>query len=149
MNNIEKGKKSLKNLGVLSLVVNIVAIVIGAVLMILGAIAIGDSKVVQGIIEIVIGIGFCALAVVSLIIGVVATSTSSAMKATKGSVVDENLAHGTMNATLCGKCGTVLSSDSEFCPKCGDTSSKVVKCACGIENDKDAQYCVRCGAKLK
>ena len=149
MNKIEKGKKTLKNLSILSFVVNVAAVIIGAVFMVLGALALGDGKILQGIIELVIGVGFCAISIISLIIGVVSGATSSSIKATQGSIVEDNLGHGTANAILCSKCGNVLNADDEFCPNCGDGTSKIVKCTCGVENDKDADFCVRCGAKLK
>lgn len=149
MNNIEKGKKNLKNLSVLSLVINIGAIAVGTLLMILGAIALGDAKIFQGLLELIIGIAFFALAVIALIIGAVTGSISSSMTATKGSVVEENLGHGTVNAILCGKCGQEIKTGDEFCANCGHPTSNTKKCACGVENDIDADFCNRCGANLK
>lgn len=149
MNKIEKGKKTLKGLSIVSLVLNVLAVVTGIILIVVGANAIGDKNALVGIIEITIGIVFCLASVVALILGVIFGATSSAIKATNGSVVDDNLGHGTSNAVLCSKCGVRVPDDAAFCGNCGEPTKKTVKCACGVENDKDAEFCARCGEKLK
>lgn len=48
---------------------------------------------------------------------------------------------------VCQNCGSFLSSDTRYCPKCG-TNTKQYCTFCNNEIDKNDKYCSKCGNKL-
>ena len=143
MNKIQKGKTALITIGVISLVLCVAFAVLGVVLIVGGV-----NKDPLSVVELVFGIVSVVVAIPCFIIGLYFTWVGAVMKATKGSIKEGNEGKGTMNATLCDKCGSALNGES-FCPKCGESTSDKKQCQkCGAENNKDTAYCKDCGEKF-
>ena len=66
----------------------------------------------------VFGILVGIIGAAGVVLGVVVTFTSSAVKATNGSVAEENLGIGTANMHKCKNCGVQLEEEKEICAKC-------------------------------
>lgn len=58
------------------------------------------------------------------------------------------------NKKFCSNCGAQLSTDVNFCPKCGVKVSESAKegkrfCPmCGMETESDAAFCPGCGTEI-
>lgn len=144
MNKIEKNKLALQILSIIFLVSSILILILG-ISMLVGSLAGEGVKVVP----MVFGIIFILFSVPIFILGFYGIFVGISLKATKGSVAQENLGKGTVNATLCQKCGTKLNGE-EFCPKCGMSANSKVKCPkCEAENDVGNANCTSCGAELR
>lgn len=143
MNRTEKGKTALISVGVITLILSVAAI-IGGVLLIINAVS-GDAISVVGLI---FGILLCLLFIFGLIIGIYFTWVGSVLVAKKGSVVEDNLGHDTMNAKLCRVCGVELNNES-FCPSCGKSTFSSCSCPkCGFCNYIENKHCANCGEIL-
>ena len=58
---------------------------------------------------------------------------------------------GSNTMTICSNCGTKLSDDQDFCPKCGTPKGKVKNnfCEkCGAELQEGQEFCAKCGQKV-
>ncbi|MGN1227482.1 MAG: hypothetical protein ACI4TX_02440 [Christensenellales bacterium] len=144
MNKIEKGKTALITIGILSLVFSIAFLVLGIV-MVVGSF--GGENV--DVLKLVFGIIFILLFFPLVIIGIYFTWTGAVLKATKGSIAEDNLGKGTVNKALCKNCGAELSGE-KFCPNCGKSVTGVVVCEkCGTENKDENSHCKECGCELK
>lgn len=113
MNKIEKGKSQLSSLGIICLALGVILSVIGVVLALTCKIS-GSLNVIK----LVIGIILLVIGVVGLGFGVNFTWVASALKATKKSLVEENLGKGTVNMNKCPNCGAEVKKDGELCDKC-------------------------------
>ena len=111
-NLIERRKGQLLGLGIAALVVGALAM-LGGIAMIVGAVlwVINPLLLAFGIIAGIVGAG-------GIVLGCVFTCTGSAIKATHGSIVEENLGKGTVNMHKCKNCGAELEEGKEICAEC-------------------------------
>ncbi|MBO5394454.1 MAG: hypothetical protein J6A28_00925 [Clostridia bacterium] len=109
MNIIEKRKGQLKGFGIILLFIGVAALV-GGILMI----ALGSSNPWMIIGGIIVGV----LGLAGVIVGIIFTWVSSAVKATHGSIAEENLAIGTVNIHKCENCGAQVEEGVQICKKC-------------------------------
>lgn len=145
MNRIQKGKAGLVALGIISLVLSIVFLILGIV-MVVGSVSNIESL---NVIKLVFGIIFIILFIPLLLVGIYFTWVGLALKATKGSIAEDNLGKGTVNMQLCNNCGSELNGD-KYCPNCGKDVTGKLKCEkCGAENNDDNSHCRECGEALK
>ena len=112
-NIIEKRKGQLRNLGIILLALSVILTVVGVVLL-LTCTTNADLKVVK----IVLGIFFLIIGLIGLSIGVVFTWVSSSVKATNGSIAEDNLGKGTVNMHKCENCGAEVEEGVKICAKC-------------------------------
>ena len=108
MNIIEKRKGQLKTLGIILLAIAAAALIGGILMCALSANAI----------LIVIGVVLILLAVAGAVVGVIFTWVSSAVKATQGSIAEDNLGIGTVNMHKCENCGVAVEEGVKICKKC-------------------------------
>ncbi len=113
MNIIEKRKGQLKGFGILILALAVISSVAGVVLLLTCSSG-GDLSVIK----IVLGIIFLILGIVGLFFGVVFTWVASAVKATDGSIAEDNLGKGTVNMHKCENCGAQVEEGVKICAKC-------------------------------
>jgi len=150
MNRIELGKKQLIWLSIIIMVVGAGIIVGGIFLVISGANGIDALEAVASIVLKILGGAFLICGgLIILSIGIVMVWTGGVLKATKGSIAEDNLGKGTVNMLKCPKCGCEIKAGETFCGSCGDALSKTKKCECGTENDANKKYCSKCGKELK
>ena len=144
MNKIEKSKTALLVLSIIFLVASVLLLVFGIILL-AGSLSAEKIKVVEMIFGII-----CILAFVPFVVlGIYGLFVGTALKATKGSIAQGNLGMGTVNASLCKKCGNQLNGES-FCPKCGESANGEMICKkCGAKNDVSNTTCINCGADLR
>jgi len=113
MNIIEKRKGQLKFIGTIILALSVILTVVGVVLALTckasGSLSVG--KLVAGIVLIVLGIA-------GMILGISLTWVSSAVKATQGSIAEDNLGKGTVNMNKCENCGAEVEVGQKLCAKC-------------------------------
>ena len=64
------------------------------------------------------GVLLLVVGVVGVICGVVFTWTASAVKATHGSIAEDNLGKGTVNMHKCSNCGVEIPAERTICEKC-------------------------------
>ena len=144
MNKIEKGKTALIVLGIISLVCSLVFLVLGIVMV--STCSAEDSV---NIVKLVFGIIFIVLFIPLVIFGIYFTWIGGALRATKGSIAEDNLGKGTVNKALCNNCGSELHGE-KCCPNCGRSVEDKVICAeCGAENSFDNSHCKNCGKELR
>lgn len=109
MNIIEKRKSQLKILGMVGLAISSIALIAGILLT-----ALSNSNTLM----IVFGILLIVAGVIGAIASVVFVWMASAVKATKGSIAEENLGIGTVNMIKCKNCGVEVEEGQEICKKC-------------------------------
>lgn len=150
MNRMEKGKRNLIILSLIMSALSIGLIVLSVFLIIWGARGISaGSGLGLRIIEILGGALLIVLSLSVLSVSVLFLITGKSLKATKGSIKEDNLAKGTVNVVLCEKCGKELSPDAQFCTKCGESVSSRVTCRhCSAVCEKDGTFCPKCGKAL-
>ena len=112
MNIIEKRKGQLKGFGLIILVVSALALLGGIIMAVLSA---GDKI---NVLLLVFGIILACLGVAGVVCGVVFTWVSGAVKATNGSIAEDNLGIGTVNMHKCSNCGVEIPQDKTICDKC-------------------------------
>ena len=114
-NKIEKQKGVVIGFGVLALVLALVSFIFGIVLLATMAGKEGASLVLH----IAFGIILVLLGLFLIVVGVRIVWIGGALKATHGSLAQENLAHE-KNATtkICPKCGCTNGADSTECTSC-------------------------------
>ncbi len=113
MNIIEKRKGQLKMLGIM--------IIILSSLMAIGGIVMVSLCGISGKLNIallVVGILLIFMGLVLLGFGIVFGWVSSAVKATKGSIAQDNLGKGTVNMHKCENCGAEVEAGTKICAKC-------------------------------
>lgn len=109
MNMIEKRKGQLKGFGIILLILSALALAGGVVMIVLGGA--NGWLIIGGVILAVLGIA-------GLVIGVIFTWTACAVKATHGSIAEDNLAIGTVNMHKCENCGAAVEEGVTICKKC-------------------------------
>lgn len=113
MNIIEKRKSQFKFIGAIILAISVILAVVGVILLVnaFNGDSISVLKLVFGIILIIVGI--CGIA-----LGISLSWIASAVKATKGSIAENNLGKGTENMHKCENCGVEIEAGKTFCAKC-------------------------------
>ncbi|MBE7073986.1 MAG: hypothetical protein E7379_02735 [Clostridiales bacterium] len=112
MNIIEKRKGQLKGLGIGLLVLSLIALAGGIAMMVIACKeTVNVGLLIGGILLLISGIAFT-------IIGIIFTWTGSAVKATQGSIAEENFAKGTVNMHKCSNCGKEIPEDKAICEEC-------------------------------
>lgn len=144
MNKIQKGKTALVAFGIIGIVLGLVSLIVGIILV---STCSGESGL--DVLKLVFGILLILLFFPIVIFGVYFTWMGGALKATNGSVVEDNLGKGTMNKALCNNCGCELHGE-KCCPNCGKSTMAFVVCEqCGMQNPVDNTCCGKCGKELK
>lgn len=113
MNTIEKRKKQLKLFSNIILVLATVSAIVGLALLITCKPESGLS-----VAKLVVGIVLMVLALVGFGFGIFFTCMANSVQATKGSIKEENLAHGTVNMHKCSNCGAEVKKGEDLCNKC-------------------------------
>ena len=113
MNLIEKRKGQLKFISILILLFGVVLATSGVVLLLNSGIGsdLDIMKLVFGIVLVVFGI-------TGLAMGVFFTIMANSIKATQGSIAENNLGKGTVNMLKCENCGTEVEAGQTICAKC-------------------------------
>jgi len=126
MNSIEKKKTALIGLSIAILVLALLGLVGGVVLIVFGARNLGESNLVAGIIMLVIGVLLVIAGVIGVLFGIRNIWVGSALKATKGSIAEENLAKTSQSNTVvkCPKCGCTNSIENTNCSNCNEPLTK-------------------------
>ena len=142
MNKIQKGKAGLLSLGIILIITGIICGVFAVICTTNGAI---NNQWWLYIIAAVLYV----LALAGLIVGITFTWTASALKATKGSIAEDNLGIGTVNMTKCTKCGNPVNPNDNSCGNCGNQLNENITCPkCNAQTKKDNKHCTNCGETL-
>ena len=112
-NIIEKRKSQLNFIGVIIIAVAVILAVAGVVLIFNSGI--GKDLCV---LKLVFGVILSALGVLGFIFGVYISWIAKAVQATKGSIAEDNLGHGTVNMNKCSNCGAEVEAGKTICDKC-------------------------------
>ncbi len=113
MNIIEKRKGQLRFIGIIILILGITLAVTGVVLLLNS-----DIGANLNVLKLVLGIVLIVLGVAGLAFGVFFTWMAGAIKATHGSIAEDNLAIGTVNMNKCENCGASVETGKKICAKC-------------------------------
>lgn len=118
-NKIQKQKGVLVGIGIAILVIAIAALVGGIIM--LCNIGTQEAGSVGFVLFIVFGSLLTVLGVIGLVAGVRTTWVACALKATKGTVTEKNLAldHTHSMTKTCPKCGCSNTQESKVCSNCG------------------------------
>ena len=113
MNIIEKRKSQLKFISAIILAIAVILAVVGIILLINSGIGkdVSVLKLVFGIILIIVGVAGIAL-------GISLSWVANSVKATKGSIAEDNLGKGTVNMNKCQNCGAEVEEGKTICKKC-------------------------------
>lgn len=112
-NIIEKRKSQLGIIGAIILALSVIIAVVGVVLFANSGIG-GDIKVVK----LVFGIILFVLGFAGIFLGIYLSWITKAVVATKGSIAEDNLGHGTVNMHKCSNCGAQVEEGKTICAKC-------------------------------
>ena len=150
MNRIERNKKALIGLSIGIIVLGVIFQAVGIMLTVFGGRGLAQTGAKAGaIVELVFGIIMILLGPVGVCFGIVTTWTGSALKATQGSIAEDNLGKGTVNMRKCQICGEEISGDDSFCPVCGNSLAGKKTCPnCGAEVGVHDRNCTKCGKEL-
>lgn len=113
MNIIERRKSQLRLISNIILVIATILAIVGLALII----TCGFGKDLS-VAKLVVGIVLMVLSLCGFAFGIYLSCITSALKATKGSVAEENLGHGTVNMNKCSNCGAEVKKGEELCNKC-------------------------------
>lgn len=113
MNIIEKRKGQLKFVGILVLALSVILAVTGVVLILTSGI--GEDL---SVVKLVFGIILTVLGVAGLAVGIIFSCVAGAVKATHGSIAEDNLGKGTVNMNKCENCGAEVEVGKKICAKC-------------------------------
>lgn len=150
MNKIEKNKNWLIALSVGIIVLGVLMLGGGIVLTVFGGKGIASGANAGNIIELVFGILLIICSIPLSLFGIMFSWTGGYLKATHGSIAEDNLGKGTVNMNKCSNCGSPISGDETFCGNCGKSLVEEPVCpACGAKNMKGTKNCTSCGAELK
>lgn len=150
MNKIEKGKKGLIWIGVIALVLSVVGVVAGTWIVVACAKSLAEAITAGNIIGVVAGSLLILLSFALIFVGIHFVWIGAVIKATNGSIKDDDLCKGTVNMIKCPKCGNEVAADDKVCGNCGKVLAKTVKCPeCGEEVEASKKFCTKCGAELK
>lgn len=121
MNRIKKNKGLLIGLGVACLVLFVAFIFLGVWLLVGGIKGVVTDASAGNILKIVFGALLALLSIPCLIFGVQCTWIGGSLKATEGSIKEDNIPKqgGTVNMLKCDKCGTERSASDTQCKECG------------------------------
>lgn len=149
-NSIEKQKRALIGLSIGALILGVVIIIVGIVLIISGAGVVMNDHL-EGGLKLGFGIFAVIISLFLLVFGFYSLCIGSALKATKGSIKQDNIPmSGTVNMVKCKNCGFEVEPGQAFCPKCGKSlSDKKVCPKCGATNMSENDKCSACGADLE
>ena len=113
MNIIEKRKGQLRFIGLIILILGVILAVAGVVLLL-------NSEIGKNldIIKFVFGIILIVLGLLSIGLGIFFTWMAHSVKATKGSIAEDNLGKGTVNMNKCENCGAEVEAGQKICAKC-------------------------------
>jgi len=143
MNKIVKGKKGLIWLGIVAIILGVICGVFAVFCTTWGAI---DNRWWLYIIAAFLYV----FSLGGLILGITFVWTGSALKATQGSLKEDNLGIGTANMTKCPKCGNEVQATDTNCGNCGKSLTKTKICPkCNQEVPADNNCCNKCGTELK
>ena len=148
-NKIEKQKGGLLALSIVSIVLGVLSLVGGILLIVFGAKSV-SGEVAKGVVMLVFGILLVLLGLFLVPLGLYMLFIGASVKATKGSLKEDNIAiNGTVNMKKFKKCGHEVSENDLFCPKCGASLlDKKVCPKCGATNMSENIKCSSCGADL-
>ena len=107
MNIIEKRKGQLNFIGILTIAISVILAVVGIIL-------ICNS----GVLKLVFGIILTVIGLIGLGCGIFFSIMASSVKATKGSIAEDNLGKGTVNMNKCENCGAEVELGQKICTKC-------------------------------
>lgn len=142
INKIQKSKYGLIGLGIILSIIAAACVVLAVICTTAGGV---DNRWWLWIIAAVLYV----LALAGIILGIVFVWTGSVLKATKGSLKEDNLAIGTANMEKCPNCGSEVKAEDTHCGNCGANLSKTKICPkCNAEIDFDKKHCTKCGADL-
>ena len=113
MNTIEKRKTQLKIIGAIILALSVILAVVGVVLTLTSGIG-KDLNVVK----LIVGIVLLVLGIAGISLGVALSWIAAAVKATQGSIAEENLGKGTVNMNKCENCGAEVEAGVKICATC-------------------------------
>lgn len=113
MNIIEKRKSQLTTIAIVMLALCAILTIVGIALTI--SACSGNSV---NTVKVVIGIILLVLGGVGVLFGVALLWISSAVKATHGSIAEENLGKGTVNMNKCENCGAEVEPGVKLCSQC-------------------------------
>ena len=113
MNIIEKRKKQLKLFAGIVLFLATACAIVGLALLITCKPASGLS-----VAKLVVGIILMVLALFGFGFGIFFMCMANSVQATKGSIAEENLGHGTVNMHKCSNCGAEVKKGEDICAKC-------------------------------
>ena len=122
MNSIQKKKGALIGLAIGILVVGILALVGGIILIVFGAKNLGDENIAYGITLLIFGIILALGGLLGMAWGIRYIWVGSAVKATKGSIAEDNLAKSNQSSSIikCPKCGCTNAVNNVECSNCGE-----------------------------
>ncbi len=144
MNKIEKGKAGLIGLGISLIIVGVLSFLATIAFIILSAVM-NRNLFVFVIFAIICGV----LCIPAIIIGITLTWTGSSLKATNGSLKEDNLGIGTANMLKCPKCGVEVKQEFDACPNCGANLKQTKVCPeCNAVNETKNTHCVKCGKEF-
>ena len=112
-NIIEKRKGQLQFIGAIVLAVGVILAVTGIILFVTS-----KSGNDFNFVKLAFGIILTILGIAGIVCGVVFSWTGSAVKATNGSIAEDNLGKGTVNMNKCENCGAEVEKGIKICKKC-------------------------------
>lgn len=120
-NKMQKQKGVLVGVSIAAIIIGIAAIIVGIILCVkhIGNLAINENDLTLNIIGIIGGVILVIGSAILTIWGGYTLWIGLALKATKGSIAETNLAKGTVNGKVCPKCGCTNTPDSVKCTSCG------------------------------
>lgn len=113
MNIIERRKSQLTFIGVIVLALGVILSVVGIILLVTSGI-----RTNLNVLKLVFGIVLLVLGLAGVGVGLVFTWVASSVKATKGSLAEDNLGIGTANMHKCSNCGAEVEAGKTICAKC-------------------------------
>lgn len=150
MNKIERNKKILIGVSIGVIVLSLIFIAVGIMLIVFGGngLASTDSRA-GAVLKLVFGILMLLLGLVGSGFGIMFAWTGGYLKATHGSIAEDNLGKGTVGMKKCQVCGTEFAGNETFCSSCGARADGTKTCpACGETNLREARNCTKCGKDL-
>ena len=111
-NLIEKRKGQLTALGALAIALGVILAVVGVVL------TLTSFEGNLNVVKLVIGIVLLVIGIAGLVLGVSLSWIASSVKATHGSIAEDNLGIGTVNMHKCENCGAQVEAGVKICAKC-------------------------------
>ncbi|MDD6302185.1 MAG: hypothetical protein PUA56_02595 [Bacillales bacterium] len=118
-NRIEKQKHLLIGLSIAAIVLGLAAFGGGLTLGIMQIIKTISTKEYIRIVLVVLGFVLAFIGGASVVFGIYYVWIGSSVKATKGSIAEDNLSKGSVNGKVCPKCGCTNTPDVDKCQVCG------------------------------